>query len=48
MTRKSLENSGEGAEEIEEKKAKPKKKNPKEPKIATFPMEGFVNKYHFI
>jgi len=37
------ENSGGTGEE----KAKPKKK-PKEPKIAAFPKEGFVNKYHFM
>jgi len=42
--RKEPENSGEGAEE-NKTKAKPK---PKEPKIATFPKEGFVNKYHFM
>ena len=42
--RKEPENSGEGVEE-NKTKAKPK---PKEPKIATFPMEGFVNKYHFM
>ncbi len=39
--RKEPENSG--AEE-NKTKAKPK---PKEPKIATFPRESFVNKYHF-
>jgi hypothetical protein len=35
-----------------ELKAKPKKakvkKEPKTPKIATFPCKGFVNKYHFM
>lgn len=40
--RKEPENSGEGTEE---NKAKPK---PKEPKIARFPKESFVNKYYFL
>jgi hypothetical protein len=43
--RKEPENSGESVEETEQKKPKAK---PKEPKIATFPMERFVNKYHFM
>ena len=42
--RKEPENSGEGTEETEQKKPKEKR----EPKIATFPKEGFVNKYHFM
>jgi hypothetical protein len=32
----------------EEKKTKAKPKEAKKPKIATFPCEGFVNKYHFM
>lgn len=42
---KEPENSGEGAEETEQKKLRAKKH---EPKIGTFLMEGFVNKYHFM
>ena len=41
--RKEPENSGEGVEN--KTKTKPK---PKEPKIATFPMAAFVNKYRFM
>jgi len=41
--REKPENSSETGEETG--KAKPKKK---EPKIATFPCESFVNKYHFM
>lgn len=46
--RKEPENSGEGAEETEQKKPKAKPKEKREPKIATFPMAAFVNKYHFM
>jgi len=46
--RKEPENSGESVEETEQKKPKAKLKEKREPKIATFPMAAFVNKYHFM
>jgi hypothetical protein len=49
--REKPENSGDTGDETQDKKAKPKAKKEKEakkPKIATFPKESFVNKYHFM
>lgn len=46
--REKPENSGDTGEETEQKKPKAKAEKEPKPKIATFPCEGFVNKYHFM